>query len=148
MASAANAAASHGFRFLTVAISGAPALFTSGALAAAEAPGIAFQTFQKHSPWQFSTHTQLAADAAAGPGFQFPSVSSLGAPGLLASGAPAAAEAPGMAVAAVPLGAIPAAPVPGMYTYVIGVHQINLCHRPLGSTKISCITLAHEVYKR
>ena len=56
------------------------------------------------------------ADAAAGSAFQFPSVAIPGSTGLLTSGAPAAAEAPGMAEAAAPLGATAAAPAPGTAT--------------------------------
>ena len=132
MASAVDTAARPGFRFPTGAISGAPAFFTSGVLAAAEAPGVA-SNFFKHTPLGRShIHTQLAADAAAGPGFQFPSDNSQGAPALLAFGAPAAAEAPGMAAAAAPLSAIPVAPVPRCVLICDRVYEINSCHRPLG----------------
>ena len=62
------------------------------------------------------------ADRAAGPGFRFPTVAIPGTAALLNPGAPAAAEAPGMAKAGAPLGAIAAAPAPGLTLATIAYH--------------------------
>ncbi len=84
-----------------------------------------------------STYTQTSiADAAAGSGIQFPSVANPGGTALLTSGAPAAAEAPGMAEAAAPVGAIAAAPAPGMATVTVyHIDQNQMRHGHADITK-------------
>ena len=73
-----------------------------------------------HSP----NSSGYIADGKAGPGFRFPTVAIPGAAALLTSGAPAAAEAPSLAIGAgAPAGAIAAAAAPGLATPITLNHM-------------------------